>query len=410
VALLGLAFRTFTTDLTKVIPHLKTFFESITTLMTALAGFEWEQLGKIGAAFLGIAGFVALLGLAFRTFTTDLTKVIPHLKTFFESIATLMATLARFKPGEMVTIGAGFLIIAGFVWLLGKALSTLTDQALASIDPLTEFIGTFPELMNALARFSPGEMIQIGIGFLMIAGFVWLLSMALNTLTEQSIGAIDPLAKLFEAMSGLATKLASMSAGEMITMAIGLLLIAGFVWAVAAALKFAAGPLEILGKMFESFGAILSKIGDIAGRVWGVLSDIGGFFKDVGGGIADFVTGDLFGSVDLQTVIDRDGVGPGDPTCAHTGRRPRRDGLGARPTGARWRARRRGARRPDGGRPDRQRGRHQRQHHRGPARGELGPAAHGRDRGPAAGEAGPAAVHPGIPGGQPPDDGVRRPR
>ena len=300
VALLGKAFQRFTTDIGKVVPHLTTFFDGITKLMTTLANFDWKQLAKIGAGFLGIAGFVALLGKAFQQFTTDIGKVVPHLGTFFDSIAKLMSTLAKFKPGEMITIAAGFLAIAGFVWLLGKAMATITDQTIAAMDPLAKFVGVFPELMNAIARFSPGEMATIAFGFLIIAGFVWLLSMALNTLTEQSIGAMEPLAGLLEAMSALATKLGSMTAGEMITMAIGLLLIAGFVWAVAAALKFAAGPLEILGKMFETFGAILSKIGDIAGRVWGVISSIGGFFKDVGRGIGDF-----FKPMDFQALINQ---------------------------------------------------------------------------------------------------------
>jgi hypothetical protein len=305
VALLGKAFQTFTTDLGKVIPHLQTFFESIAKLMGTLAKIKPLDLVKIGFAFAGIAGFVALLGKAFQTFTTDLSKVIPHLDTFFDSIAELMTTLAKFKVGEMVMIGAGLLAIAGFVWLLGKALATFTEQAIAAMDPLAKFIAVFPELMTAIARFSPGDMAMIAVGFLAIAGFVWLLSLALGTLTEQSVAAMQPLAGLFEAMSALATKLGSMTAGEMITMAIGLLLIAGFVWAVAAALNFAAGPLAILGKMFENLGAILSKVGDIAGRVWGVLSGIGGFVKDVGGGIADFFTGDLFGSIDIQGMIDR---------------------------------------------------------------------------------------------------------
>ena len=300
VASLGLAFRTFKAGAILAAIAIGKLVTGLIPLLNALAAFNWKQLGKIGAGFLGIAGFVWLLGKAFQQFTTDIGKVVPHLNTFFDGITKLMTTLAKFKPGEMITIAAGFLAIAGFVWLLGKAMATITDQAIAAMDPLAKFVGVFPELMNAIARFSPGEMATIAFGFLIIAGFVWLLSMALNTLTEQSIGAMEPLAGLLEAMSALATKLGSMTAGEMITMAIGLLLIAGFVWAVAAALKFAAGPLEILGKMFETFGAILSKIGDIAGRVWGVISSIGGFFKDVGRGIGDF-----FKPMDFQALINQ---------------------------------------------------------------------------------------------------------
>ncbi|MEV0429639.1 hypothetical protein, partial [Micromonospora sp. NPDC050495] len=299
----------------KVIPHLNTFFDSIAKLMTTLSTFKVGELATIAVGFLAIAGFVWLLGRAFQQVTSDLEKIVPQLDRFFTSIGNLMTALARFKPGEMVTIAVGFLLIAGFVWLLGKALATLTDQAITAIDPLAKFFTAITALMTAIAKFSPGEMIQIAIGFVMIAGFVWLLSMAINTLTQQAVDALPGLATLIEKLTALASTLANMTAGDMVTMAIGLVLIAGFVWAVAAALVYAAGPLATLSKLFDSLGSVLTTVTDIAGGLWDVLGDIGGVLGDVAGGVGDFFGGigdaiggigdSLFGSIDLNAMVNQ---------------------------------------------------------------------------------------------------------
>jgi hypothetical protein len=312
VAGLGKAFQQFKTDLEKVIPQLNTFFDSIAKLMTTLSKFKPSEMLTIAAGFLVIALFVAGLGKAFQQFKTDLEKVIPQLNTFFDSITNLMKALAKFKPGEMVTIAVGFLAIAGFVWLLGKALDTLSKQAISAIGPLAQFFTAITALMVAISKFTPGEMFQIAIGFILIAGFVWLLSMAINTLTQQSIAALPGLAALIAALTTLAGTLGHMSVGEMVTMAIGLILIAAFVWAIAAALVYAAGPLATLAKLFESFGSVLSTVSDIAGGLWDVLSDIGSGIGDIASGIGDFFSGageSLFGSIDINTLTGSAGGG-----------------------------------------------------------------------------------------------------
>jgi hypothetical protein len=315
VAALGLAFQKVTSDLEKIVPQLNTFFESISRLMTTLSKLTPGELLTIGVGFAAIAGFVALLGLAFQQVTSDLKEIVPALDAFFQSITTLMTALARFTPAEMLTIAVGFLAIAGFVWLLGKALETLNKQAISALEPLAAFFTAITALMVALARFTPGEMLQIALGFILIAGFVWLLSLAINTLTEQSVQALPGLAALITALTGLASTLGDMSVGEMITMAIGLLLIAGFVWAVAAALVYAAGPLSTLSTLFDKLGSVLSTVSGIGSGLWGVLTDIGGVLGDVGSGIGDFFGGvgdffggigdSLFGSLDIDAMVNQ---------------------------------------------------------------------------------------------------------
>jgi hypothetical protein len=106
------------------------------------------------------------------------------------------------------------------------------------------------------------------------------------------------LAALIAALTTLTATLGRMSVGEMVTMAIGLILIAGFVWAIAAALVYAAGPLATLAKLFDAFASVLSTVSDIAGGLWGVLSDIGSGIGDIFGGIG----GSLFGSIDVNAL------------------------------------------------------------------------------------------------------------
>ena len=314
VAGLGKAFQQVTTDLTKIVPQLNSFFDSIAKLMSTLAKFKVGEMLTIAAGFALIGLFVAGLGIAFRQVTSDLEKIVPQLDRFFTSIGNLMTTIARFKPGEMVTIAAGFLLTAGFVWLLGKALATLTQESIKAIGPLASFFTAITALMTAIASFSPGEMVQIAVGFLLIAGFVWLLAMAVNTLTAQSVTALPGLAALVGALTALASTLANMTGGEMVTMGIGLALIAGFVWAVAAALVYAAGPLANLATLFEGLGGVLSTVASIGSSLWGVLTDIGGVIGDIGSGIGDFFSGigdvvggigdSLFGSIDVSAMLN----------------------------------------------------------------------------------------------------------
>ncbi|GLZ78610.1 hypothetical protein Afil01_34170 [Actinorhabdospora filicis] len=288
VAALGKAFQMFTTDLDKVVPHLKTFFEAITALMTTIAGFDWSQLAKIALGFAAIAGFVALLGKAFSFVTADLEKIVPQLNAFFDSITKLMTAIAGFDWGQMAKIAVGFLLIAGFVWLLGKALDTLTEKAISAIGPLASFFTAITALMTAIAGFSVGQLVAIAAGFALIALFVWGLSMAMNTMTAQTVAALPGLTGLIAALTQLAALMAGMSAGEMITMAIGLALVAAFVWAVAAALVYAAGPLASVAAIMGGLGGIMS-----------MLSGIGSFLSGVIGGIGSALSGlaDIAGSV-----------------------------------------------------------------------------------------------------------------
>ena len=292
LALLGPALSSFKAGALIAAAAVVMLAHGLIPLIELLSKLTLLQLGAVALGFGEIVLFVWGLGRAFRAFTTDLSKVVPQLNAFFEAIGKLMDRLAALKGWDLARIAVGFAEIAGFVWLLGRAFQTFTTDLTKVIPQLDAFFDVIGKLMTKLAAFSGGDLAGIAFGFLSIAGFVWLLSQALGTLTADAVAAMPALGTLLGAFGDLATKLGDMSGGEMVTMVIGLAAIAGFTWAVAAALNFAAGPLATLEKLFGRLGGALSGIADLGRGVIGVLSGI----TDVVGGIVDKI-GSVVGAV-----------------------------------------------------------------------------------------------------------------
>ena len=159
----------FTTDLGTVVPHLNTFFEAITRLITAMPASR-SQPREDRRGFAGIAVFVAALQ-AFQQFTTDLGTVVPHLNTFFEAITRLMTAIAGFEWSQLGKIAVGNLLIAGFVWLLGKALEHAEQNGDQRDRATRQFFTAITALMVAISQFTQGQMFEIAVGFVLIAGY-----------------------------------------------------------------------------------------------------------------------------------------------------------------------------------------------------------------------------------------------
>jgi phage-related protein len=301
VLALGKAFQSFTTDLSKVVPQLNAFFGSIAKLIGVLAAIKLVDLAGVGLGFAAIAGFVLALGKAFQSFTTDLSKVVPQLNAFFDSISKLIGMLAGMKLVDLAGVGLGFAAIAGFVLGLGKAFQAFTTDLSKIVPQLDAFFDSISKLVRTLAGLTGGDLFGVAFGLAAIAGFVWALSSALGTLTGDAVAAMPALGTLLGALGTLATTLANMSGGEMATMVVGLAAIAGFVWAVAAALDFAAGPLATLEKLFGRLGGALSFVTGLGRGLIGALSDI----TDFVGGIVDRIGGIVD---DIGSVIGRVGT------------------------------------------------------------------------------------------------------
>ena len=183
MALLGLALRLFQADVLAVIPALALLFLGFVRLMTAIGGFDWPTLGRIAVGFAEIAAFIALLGLALRLFTDQAIAAIPALAVLFDSLVSMMAVIAGFSVDQLIQLGLAFLGIAAFIALLGLALDTFSSQAVAAIPGLTQLFESLIELATFINSLSGNQLILIGVAMAALTAFMFGMAAALDIAT-----------------------------------------------------------------------------------------------------------------------------------------------------------------------------------------------------------------------------------
>ena len=183
MAVLGLALRLFQPDVVAVIPALALLFAGFVRLMTAIGGFDWPTLGRIAVGFAEIAAFIALLGLALRLFTDQAIAAIPALAVLFDSLVSMMAVIAGFSVDQLIQLGLAFLGIAAFIALLGLALDTFSSQAVAAIPGLTQLFESLIELATFINSLSGNQLILIGVAMAALTAFMFGMAAALDIAT-----------------------------------------------------------------------------------------------------------------------------------------------------------------------------------------------------------------------------------
>ena len=183
MAVLGLALRLFQPDVLAVIPALALLFAGFVRLMTAIGGFDWPKLGRIAVGFAEIAAFIALLGLALRLFTDQAIAAIPALAVLFDSLVSMMAVIAGFSVDQLIQLGLAFLGIAAFIALLGLALDTFSSQAVAAIPGLTQLFESLIELATFINSLSGNQLILIGVAMAALTAFMFGMAAALDIAT-----------------------------------------------------------------------------------------------------------------------------------------------------------------------------------------------------------------------------------
>ena len=183
MAVLGLALRLFQPDVLAVIPALALLFAGFVRLMTAIGGFDWPTLGRIAVGFAEIAAFIALLGLALRLFTDQAIAAIPALAVLFDSLVSMMAVIAGFSVDQLIQLGLAFLGIAAFIALLGLALDTFSSQAVAAIPGLTQLFESLIELATFINSLSGNQLILIGVAMAALTAFMFGMAAALDIAT-----------------------------------------------------------------------------------------------------------------------------------------------------------------------------------------------------------------------------------
>jgi len=183
MAVLGLALRLFQPDVLAVVPALALLFAGFVRLMTAIGGFDWPTLGRIAVGFAEIAAFIALLGLALRLFTDQAIAAIPALAVLFDSLVSMMAVIAGFSVDQLIQLGLAFLGIAAFIALLGLALDTFSSQAVAAIPGLTQLFESLIELATFINSLSGNQLILIGVAMAALTAFMFGMAAALDIAT-----------------------------------------------------------------------------------------------------------------------------------------------------------------------------------------------------------------------------------
>src|SRR5438270_1993364 len=125
---------------------------------------------------------------------------------------------------------------SGFVYVLVMALSHFNADMLNAMPKLSEFIDHLTNLASMLAKLGAADIAGMVVGLAALAGFVYVLSMALNQLNPDMLDALPNLSQLIDSLSKLAQMLAGLGAWDIVGMAVGLALLAGFVYALSAAI------------------------------------------------------------------------------------------------------------------------------------------------------------------------------
>ncbi len=294
-------------EVLKALPNLIALFDALIHLMNVLAKYKDAELKRIGEGFSKIASFLRELGLALVPFKADILDSVSKLDGLFNALIHLMNVLAKYKDEQFKRIGEGFNKIASFLKELGLALLPFKADILDSVSKLGDLFDALIRLMNALVKFKDEELKRIGEGFLFIDLFVLGLGLALRTFDDDAIKAIPALSELFDTLIKLADAIATFDKEGMLpTIGLSFLAIAGFVWALAAALVYAAGPLESLARIFESIEKILDKVTQLGSGLLGILGKIGPLLPGGVGGLL----GGLLGGEDISSLLKGAILGP----------------------------------------------------------------------------------------------------
>jgi hypothetical protein len=289
---LGLALRGLTADIINAMPKLGEFLDRLGAFGISLSKLKAGDVAVMAVALAVLAGFIYVLGLALQGFNVQMINALPKLGEFLDRLGAFGVELSKLKVGDVAVMAFGLAALAGFVYVLGLALQQFSQQALAAMPGLAAFMNSLANLGQTMASLSVGDLIGMAFGLGILAGFVYVLGMALGTFSADVLQALPALAQLFDSMNNLATSMAHLSIGELLMMGAAFALIAGFVWALALALVEAAGPLASLATIFSNLKGVLGAVG-------GLLSGLGGLVGDVLGGIGDVLggIGDLAGDV-----------------------------------------------------------------------------------------------------------------
>jgi len=284
-------------DTVKALGPLSEFIDHLGAFAVTLAKLSLGQVLSLGGSLLALGLFVNALASSLATLSADTLKALGPLSQFIDHLGTFAVTLAKFSLAQVLALGGSLLALGLFVSSLASSLATLNADTLKALGPFSDFIDHLGELAVKLAAFSLGDVVALGASLLFLALFVSSLASSLSGMSVDLLNALPSFTALIEALQSLATALASMSIGELVAMGVGFALIAGFVWALAAALVYAEGPLKSIASILESTRGILEDIGKYGDKLLEFLGGLAGEGEAAGGGLLEGILGGLGGGL-----------------------------------------------------------------------------------------------------------------
>jgi hypothetical protein len=287
---LGKSLALVSAETLKTLPPLTQFIDHLGDFAVKLGKLSVGDMGVLIGSLAALSGFLYALGKSLALVSAETLKTLGPLSEFLDHLADFATRLAAFSLGKVAALGASLLFLGLFVSSLAGALSKLTAETLKALGPLSEFLDHLADFATKLAAFSFGQVVALGASLLFLALFVSSLASSVSGLSVELLTALPSFTALIGTLQSLAVALANMSGWQLLAMAGGFALIAGFVWALAAALKYAEGPLQSIASILENLRGILEDIAEYGDKLLGFLGGLGG-----GGGFGDFLQGLLGG-------------------------------------------------------------------------------------------------------------------
>lgn len=282
VTALGFALSKVTPEVAAALPNLVELVRILGSLAYMLAKLPAKDVFWMNRALAGLSKFVETLGNALGKLNAGVLNALPKLTQFIVMLGGLALVLAGMPWKDTVSMFFGLGIIAGFVWLLSYSLSQLNEKIVGSLDKFAAFIEKLKDLSKEIIKWQNWDFVRAFVGFAIIAGFVYVLVLALNQLSEGAVKAMPEFAKLMGSLAALAKTLSELSWGKLAIVALGFVVMAGFVWALALAAKWAGPELKALATVL---GAIEKALTAIAGAASGAYNKIKGLGQSISNSI-----------------------------------------------------------------------------------------------------------------------------
>jgi hypothetical protein len=206
-------------------------------LGAAIAALPDDKFKQVAIGFLVLAGFMILLGLALKLFDASALEAIPAINELFKGLIELGNAIKEIPEQDLKKIGAALGGIVLFLLGLGLVLKLFGAETSTAAEGLNRLFDVLTNLATTINGFKDGELLKIAKGFAGIVLFVGLLGLALRLLGTDTLEALPGLSELFDTLINLANAIVGFNPLQLLFIAQGFAAIVLFVAALGVTLS-----------------------------------------------------------------------------------------------------------------------------------------------------------------------------